>query len=392
MSASERTQPSAGALGAFRVIELGMYGSAPICSMLLADFGADVIKVEPPEGDFYRQLPPFEQGESHYFMSVNRNKRSVVLDLKTDSGRQALGKLIASADVLVENFRPGVLTRLGFGYEQCAQLNPALVYCSISGFGQTGPQREEPGLDLIVQGYSGMMLSSGEDNQAPFKIAPAVPDVMGGQSAAYAILAALLARERSGLGQFVDISLLDTSIFSMQLVYLPQWLGSGESPARNGSGHPSMVPMQAFRAGDGRWFNLVGNTDRMWSAACKAMGRDDLSVDPRFATNAGRTANRRELLGILEPLFATRSAHDWVELFKEAGIPCGPVNDLAQAMATPQVKAREMLVDMPHPRLGHVKTIGIAPKLTATPGTLRRHAPGLGEHTEEVLREISGGD
>ena len=376
------------ALDGLRVVELGMYGAAPICSMLLGDFGADVIKVEPPEGDFYRRLPPLEAGESHYFMSVNRNKRGIVLDLKTSGGKEALHGLLATADVLVENFRPGALARLGFGAQACAARYPRLVYCSISGFGQTGPQKDDAGLDLILQGYSGMMLASGEAGQVPLKIAPAVPDVMGAQTAAFAVLTALLARHRTGKGQVLDISLFDASLFSMQLGYLPQLLGSGDLPPRVASSHASMVPMQAFRAADGKWFNLVANADRMWTAACGAMGRTDLRDDPRFVTNAKRVENREALLAVLEPTFLTRPADDWIALFKSAGIPCGPVNDLAEAIRSPQAAARHMLAECPHPRLGSVETVGIAPKLSATPGRLARPAPLLGEHTEEILRGL----
>ena len=375
------------ALDGVRVLELGMYGAAPLCCMQLADFGADVIKVEPPHGDFYRQLPPLEDGESHYFMSVNRNKRSVVLDLKTETGRAALRRLIATADVVVENFRPGVLEKLGFSYEDCRAVQPNLIYCAISGFGQTGPQRLEAGQDLIVQGYTGMMWCSGEEGQIPLKLAPAVPDVMAGQSAAYAIAMALFVRERTGVGQFIDIALYDTSIQAMQLSYLARYLGDGTLPGRHGSGHPSMVPAQAFQAGDGAWFNVVANTDAMWAGLCQALQDPELARDPRFAERGARAEHAASVLALLEARFATQPRAVWLERFKAVGLPCGPVNHLDELVDAPQTAARAMIVEHPHPRLGPLRTVGIAPKLSATPGRISRHAPALGEHTEEVLRE-----
>lgn len=376
------------ALESVRVLELGMYGAAPLCCMQLADFGADVIKIEPPQGDFYRQLPPIEKGESHYFMSVNRNKRSVVLDLKTEIGKDALRKLITTADVLVENFRPGVLDKLGFSYEACRALQPSLIYCSISGFGQTGPQKYEAGQDLIVQGYTGMMVCTGEEGQAPLKIAPAVPDVMAGQMAAFAIAMALFVRERSGVGQYLDIALYDASIHAMHLSYLARFLGDGTLPGRHGSGHPSMVPAQSFQAGDGSWFNVVANTDSMWAALCRALGDPVLAQDPRFSQRDERARNAASLLVLLQERFNADSRAEWLERLKAEGLPCGPVNHLDELVDAPQTQAREMIVEYEHPRLGSVRTVGVAPKLSETPGRITRHAPALGEHTEEILREV----
>lgn len=383
MSADLRDGPLAG----IRVIEVGQYGSAPLASMLLADFGADVIKVEPPQGDLYRGMPPMKDGESLYFAGVNRNKRGVALDLKSAEGRDALLAILHKADVLIENLRPGVMARLGLGPKTLLETHPHLVFCSISGYGQDGPIHQEGAYDLIIQGYSGMMAATGEATGEPAKLVPAVPDVLSAQQAAFSILAALRAREVTGRGQHIDIALLDVSLYAHTLIYLPGLFGTGSAPQRLGSAHPEFFPNQAFQAADGKWLNSGASDQRMWRGFCKALDRADLTDDPRFATNADRSANRDELIALLRPIFKTRDRADWLVRLREHNVPASPINDLAEAMASPQAQHRNMHRKVAHPTLGEMDTVGLPAVFSRTPGSVRRPPPQLGEHTEDVLRE-----
>ena len=376
-----------GPLAGIRVVEVGQYGSAPLAAMLLGDFGADVIKVEPPQGDLYRGMPPIKDGESFYFAGVNRNKRGIVLDLKTEEGQAALRAVLVKTDVLIENLRPGVMARLGIGPTSLRQTHPHLVICSISGYGQDGPMHEDGAYDLIIQGYSGMMASTGEAEGAPVKLVPAVPDVLSAQQAAFSIMAALRARDVTGQGQHIDISLLDVAIYAHTLIYLPTVFGTGESPQRLGSAHPEFFPNQAFQAADGKWLNSGASDQRMWRGFCKALERTDLTDDPRFATNALRRENRDELIALLRPLFRTRTRADWLARLREHNVPSSPINDLADALASPQAQYRQMQRTLPHPTLGTMDMVGLPAAFSATPGTVRRHPPRLGEHSAEVLRE-----
>ncbi len=376
-----------GPLDGIRVVEVGQYGSAPLASMLLADFGADVIKVEPPQGDLYRGMPPIEKGESHYFAGVNRNKRGITLDLKSDDGREALLAVLKTADVIIENLRPGVMARLGIGPKTLLESHPHLVFCSISGYGQDGPIHQEGAYDLIIQGYSGMMASTGDADGEPVKLVPAVPDVLSAQQAAFSILAALRAREMTGRGQHIDIALLDVSLYAQTLIYLPGLFGTGTAPQRLGSAHPEFFPNQAFQAGDGKWLNSGASDQRMWRGFCKALERTDLTDDPRFATNADRRANRVELIALLRPIFKTRSRADWLTVLRENNVPSSPINDLADAMASAQAQHRNMHRKIPHPVLGEMSTVGLPAVFSGTPGSVRLPPPQLGEHTADVLRE-----
>ncbi len=383
MSASLRDGPLAG----IRVVEVGQYGSAPLATMLLADFGADVIKVEPPQGDLYRGMPPIKDGESLYFAGVNRNKRGIALDLKTDDGRDALLAVLKTADVIIENLRPGVMARLGLGPKTLLESHPHLVFCSISGYGQDGPIHQEGAYDLIIQGYSGMMATTGDPDGEPVKLVPAVPDVLSAQQAAFSILAALRAREATGRGQHIDIALLDVSLYAMTLIYLPGLFGTGAAPQRLGSAHPEFFPNQAFQAGDGKWLNSGASDQRMWRGFCKALERTDLTDHPHFATNADRRANRDELIALLRPIFKTRSRADWLAVLRENNVPSSAINDVAEAMASPQAQHRNMHRKIPHPVLGEMDMVGLPAIFSATPGSVRLPPPQLGEHTEAVLRE-----
>lgn len=383
MSGSLRDGPLAG----IRVVEVGQYGSAPLATMLLADFGADVIKVEPPQGDLYRGMPPIKDGESLYFAGVNRNKRGIALDLKTDDGRDALLAVLKTADVIIENLRPGVMARLGIGPKTLLESHPHLIFCSISGYGQDGPIHQEGAYDLIIQGYSGMMAATGDPDGEPVKLVPAVPDVLSSQQAAFSILAALRAREATGRGQHIDIALLDVSLYAQTLIYLPGLFGTGAAPQRLGSAHPEFFPNQAFQAGDGKWLNSGASDQRMWRGFCKALERTDLTDHPHFATNADRRAHRDELIALLRPIFKTRSRADWLAVLRENNVPSSAINDVAEAMASPQAQHRNMHRKIAHPVLGEMDMVGLPAIFSATPGSVRLPPPQLGEHTEAVLRE-----
>jgi crotonobetainyl-CoA:carnitine CoA-transferase CaiB-like acyl-CoA transferase len=374
------------ALDGLRVIDLSTHLSGPYCSMLLGDLGADVIKIERPEGDDMRQVPPFVNGESAPFMLFNRNKRGVVLDLKTAAGREACLDLAATADVFLENFRPGVAQRLGLEYATLAHRNPRLVYCSISGFGQTGPYRDRGGFDLIAQAMSGLMSITGEETGQPLRIPVPISDLCAGMFAAFAILAALQARERTGLGQHIDHSLFEAAV-SLGVYEAAGYLATGEVPTRLGPAHRGSAPYQAFRTRDG-WLALGAASQGLWERLCQVLGDESLAADPRFATNARRVQHRRELAELLQARFEREPTEHWLKALEAAGIPAGPVLSYDQVFAHPQTRARDMVVEVDHPRAGRVRLLGIPFKLSATPGRVRRPAPLLGQHTAEVLAEL----
>lgn len=374
----------AGALSGVRVLDLSRILAGPFCTMLLADLGAEVIKVEPPGGDDTRQWgPPFVEGESTYFLSVNRNKKSITLNLKHPRGREIALRLAERCDALVENFRPGTLERLGLGYEDVARVNPRIVYCSISGFGQDGPYRNKPGYDLLAQAMGGMMAITGLPGGEPVKAGMSVADLGAGMFAAIAILAALRHRDRTGQGQRIDVSLLDT-VIAWHTYHATAFFATGEPPRPLGSAHPSIVPYQALRAADGYVVVAVGN-DQLWQRFCCATGLDHLAADPRFGTNAGRVAHREELVRRIEAHLASRPVAYWVEVLEAAGVPVGPILNLDRIYTDPHVLHRQMVVEVDHPTAGPIRLTGIPMMLSATPGEVRLPPPLLGQHTEEVL-------
>lgn len=375
-------------LEGIRVLDLSRILSGPYCTMLLADLGADVVKVERPgSGDDTRQWgPPFVNGESAYFLSINRNKRSLAVDVSRPEGLEVVHRLALRSDVVIENFRPGVADRLGVGYPALSRLNPRLVYCSISGFGQTGPYRDRPGYDAVAQAMSGMMAITGPPDGPPTKHGMSIADLTAAMWAAVAIVTALLEREHSGLGQYVDVSLLDSQV--SWLTYVASgYFASGREPGRYGSAHPSIVPYQPFQTRDG-WIMVAVGTDGQWQALCRAAGTPDLGSDPRFATNEGRVRHREVLLERLNGLFASRSTAEWIEALLAAEVPCGPLYRVSQVFEDPQVRHREMVVQLHHPKAGPLRMTGIPVKFQATPGSVRRPPPLLGEHTVEVLSEL----
>ncbi len=373
-------------LDGIRVIDLSRVVSGPHCTMTLGDMGADVIKIEEPgRGDESRAFgPPFLGGESPYYLSVNRNKRSCTVNLKHDAGRAIVWRLIAGADVVIENFRPGAAARLGLDYEAVAARHPRVVYCSISGFGDRGPDASRPGYDLIVQGESGLMDLTGEPDGPPTRIGTAIADLTAGMMAAQGILLALYARQTIGRGQHVKIAMLD-AVASLLTYNAGNYFASGESPTRRGNDHASVAPYQTLRASDG-WINLGVANDSLWVRYCNAVGRPDLRDDTRFATAPERVRHREALMPIIVELTAVRTVAQWMDLLGAAGVPCGRIRTVAEVCNNPQLTTRGKVVDHPHPTAGQVRMIGQPIELSETPGRIDRAPPLLGQHTDEVLR------
>lgn len=372
-------------LQGIRVLDLTRVLAGPYCTMVLGDLGAEVIKVESPEGDETRGWgPPFTDGESAYYLCINRNKRGIVVDFKTAEGRDLLQRLIGQSDVLVENFRPGSLARFSLDFESVSTLNPRLIYCSITGFGQTGPLRDKPGYDFMIQAMGGIMSVTGEPKGEPMKTGVAVADLFAGQNAVIAILAALQARTLTGRGQHLDIALFDSQLGWLANV-ASNYLISGNLPKRHGNAHANIVPYQSFSASDG-WFVVAVGNDRQFAKMCEVIGKSDLASDARFATNSARVQNREALLAILKPVFLTKTVNEWLDLIGDE-FPCGPINTLEHVFSNPQVAARDMLIHMQHPTIGDLPLVGSPLKFSDTPVEYKLPPPRLGEHTEEVLRE-----
>jgi crotonobetainyl-CoA:carnitine CoA-transferase CaiB-like acyl-CoA transferase len=378
------------------VLDLSRILSGPYCSMYLGDFGARVIKLEHPDGgDDTRGFgPPFVGGESTYFMSINRNKESVAIDFKHARGGELLRTLASRADILLENFRPGALTRLGLDYEAVRALNPRLIYCSISGFGHSGDPDwvRRPGYDLAIQGMGGLASLTGPADGPPYKVGTSIADIIAGLYALAGILVALHARARTGRGQHVDVSMLDGQI-SLLTYHAGIHFATGAVPARRGNQHPSISPYETYRARDG-FVNIAVGNDAQWRALCRAAGAPlaALADDARYATNAARVERRAELAAILEPAVAARTVDEWIALCDGAGIPCGPILNVAEALAHPQVRARNMVVPLAHPTAGDIRVTGVPVRLSDTPGAVRSPPPRLGEHTRAVLAEVLGLD
>lgn len=371
-----------------RVLDLSRVLAGPYCTMVLGDLGAEVIKVEPPEGDETRGWgPPFAGGESAYYLCVNRNKRSMVVNLKTEEGKNILREFAMQSDVLVENFRPGTLKKFGLDFETLQALNPGLVYCSISGFGQTGSLRDKPGYDFMIQAMGGIMSVTGEPDGEPMKVGVAVADLFAGQNAVIAILAALQARTFTGKGQFIDIALFDSELGWLANV-ASNFLISGNAPKRYGNAHANIVPYQSFQSSDGWLVVAVGN-DKQFEAFCQVIGQPDLSIDPKFQTNKVRVENREALIAMLKPIFMQKTVSEWLALIGDR-FPCGPINNFEQVFSMPHVQEREMLVQMEHPTIGALPLVGSPLKMGGTPVSYRLPPPLMGQHTSEVLQNVLG--
>jgi crotonobetainyl-CoA:carnitine CoA-transferase CaiB-like acyl-CoA transferase len=374
-----------GPLDHITVLDFTRVLSGPYCTMQLADMGARVIKVEQPgKGDDTRAWgPPFVNGESAYFLSINRNKESLTLDLKHPGASRLLDALLAKTDVLVENFRPGAMSRLGLGHEQLAGRFPRLVYCSISGFGQTGPRRSEPGYDAVVQAEGGLMSITGAADGQPFRLGVAISDIVSGMFAAQGIAFALLARERTGVGQLVDVGMLDAT--AALLTYQAGiYFATGSTPGRLGNRHPTIVPYETFEASDGDFVIAVGN-DEQWRRFCSSVGLESLAFDERFETNRARIAHYTALRPLLAEKLRTRTRAEWVGDLRGAGVPCGSVRDVAEVLQDPQLQARGMIQQVEHAIAGAMRVTGVPIKLSQTPGSVRTPPPALGEHTAAIL-------
>jgi crotonobetainyl-CoA:carnitine CoA-transferase CaiB-like acyl-CoA transferase len=378
--------PPTAPLAGITVLDFTRVLSGPYCTMLLADMGARVIKIEQPrKGDDTRAWgPPFIGAESAYFLSVNRNKESLTLDLKSAAAQPIVARLLDKADVIVENFRPGAMARLGLGYDRVAAAHPSIVYCSISGFGQSGPRRDEPGYDAVIQAEGGLMSITGEADGPPYRLGVAISDIVAGMFAFQGTAMALFARTRTGRGQLVDVGMLDTT--AALLTYQSgNYFATGAAPQRLGNRHPTIVPYETFAASDGDFVVAVGN-DALWRAFCRACGLDALGEDPRYATNQQRVMGYDEIRPVIADCLITRSRADWIETLGAAGVPCGSVRDVGEVIEDPQLVARDMVQAVEHATLGTIRVLGVPIKLSDTPGGVRTAPPTLGQHTDAILR------
>ena len=377
-----------GPLTGLTVLDLTRVLSGPYCTMMLGDMGARVIKVEQPgKGDDTRGWgPPFQNGESSYFLSVNRNKESMTLNFKHPDGRKVLDRLIAEADVIVENFRPGTLARQNLDYETVSATHPRLVYCSISGFGQTGPRRSEPGYDAVMQGEGGLMSITGPNEGTPYRLGVAIADIVSGMFAAYGVAMGLLARERTGRGQYIDVGMLD-SVAAILTYQAGICFATGQAPPRLGNQHPTIVPYETLAVADGDIVVAVGN-DTLFTKFCEVLETPTLAEDVRFATNKGRVEHQDALRPLLAERLRTHPRQHWLKALKQAGVPCGAVRDLAEVLSDPQLVERMMVLPMTHPNAGAVQVIGVPVKMSASPGAVRTPPPVLGQHTHQILEKL----
>jgi formyl-CoA transferase len=379
-----------GPLSGVRVLDLTRVVAGPYCSMFLGDLGAEVVKVEQPgAGDDTRGWgPPFAGGESAYYLSINRNKQSLTLDLKSKRAVELLRQLVKAADVIIENFRPGTMERLGLGEKELRELNPRLIYASLTGFGADGPMSDWPGYDLIVQAWGGLMSVTGTPDGEPVKVGVAIVDLVAGLMLGKAITAALFAREKIGVGQRIDTSLLEAEVASLINVG-SNYLVGGKVPTRWGNAHPNIVPYQNFQTADG--YLVIGvASEVIWKRFCEAIGQSDLIDDPRFAENSKRVENRSALIALLSEMFLERPNNTWFTLLTDAEVPCAPVQTIDQVFQAPQVLQRDMLIEVDHPTAGKVRMAGIPVKFSVTPATVRMPPPLLGEHNDAILRTWLG--
>ena len=377
------------ALDGLRVLDLTQVMAGPFCSMLLCDMGADVIKVEPPAGDSTRRMPGAVGTDSPSFNAVNRGKRGIVVDLKQPAGRDAVRRLAAVSDVLVENYRPGVLAKFGLGYPELSQQCPRLVYAAVSGYGQTGPSAGKGGFDLVAQGVSGLMSVTGEAGRPPVKAGIPVTDLGAALFALAGILSALLARARTGRGQLVDTSLVDAGV-ALSVWEATQYFSGRGVPERLGSAHRMNAPYQAIRCADG-YMTIGAANDRTFRRLCEALGHSEWAADPEYRDDTRRIRNREALAARIEAVMETRPRAHWTERLESHGVPCGPINDYAEVMADPHVQARGLVVETEHPTLGRIRTLGTPIKLSETPLSPGRPAPRLGQHTDDVLGDAGFG-
>ncbi|GGA89038.1 CaiB/BaiF CoA transferase family protein [Ornithinibacillus halotolerans] len=375
-----------GALANIRVLDLTRVLAGPYCTMILGDLGAEVIKVEAPGGsdDTRKWGPPFQNEVSAYYLCANRNKKSITIDLKSEDGIDTIKNLVKESDVIIHNFKTGTMERFGINYEELEKINPGIVYCSITGFGETGPYKDLPGYDFIIQGMSGLMSITGDEKSGPQKLGVAITDILTGLYAAIGIQAALLERQNSGRGQKLDLSLYDAAVSSLINIG-SNYLMSGKIPERLGNHHANIVPYQTFQTMDGEMVIAVGN-DKQFRALCKIIGKEEFSEDSRFQSNPARVEHRNILVPLIQEVLLTKPTSYWLDKCHENNIPCGPIQNIQQVTEDPQLHARDMFLEMDHPTAGLIKMIGSPLKLSRTPVTLRHHPPIAGEHNEDILQ------
>ena len=380
-----------GPLEDIRILDLSWVLAGPFCTMNLSDLGAEVIKLERPNvGDLARGNAPFIDGESSYFMSINRGKKSITIDLQTEKGKELFLKLIGKVDVIVENFVPGTMKRLGLDYDTVKEYNPRIIYASLSGFGQSGPHAQNRALDVIIQAAGGLMSITGETDGPPVKPGASIGDLTAGLFTGIGILSALHERERSGKGQYIDISMLDCQLSILENAFA-RYFATGEIPKRLGTRHAVFTPFQAFETKDGYIvIAMVGGARNQWPLFCAIIGHLELMDDERYQTGASRTEYYDELAPILNEVLKTKTTNEWIKELSEVGIPCGPINNIADVAADPQVAHRNMIIDVPHAKLGKVKMINTPVKLSRTPGGVEASAPELGQNTGEILQNLLG--
>ena len=378
-------------LEGIRVLDLSRVLAGPYCTMMLADYGADIIKIEPPgDGDDSRAFGPFVGKESAYFMSLNRNKRSITLNFKHQQEVELFQEMVKKADVVVENYRPGTMEKFGLGYDELKKINPRLIYAACSGFGHTGPYRDKPAYDIIVQAMGGVMSITGPENGEPTRIGASVGDIMAGMFTAYGVMMALFHRERTGEGQKVDVGMLDCQVAVLENA-IARYVTSGIVPKPLGNRHPSITPFASFTAKDGHIIVGAGN-DRLWQKLCNLLERPALLTDPRFIDNAARTANVKELSVILDSIFVKKTISRWLDELEAAGLPCAPINTIDKVVNDPHIAARNMIIEVEHPVAGKLKMAGAPVKMSAAPGVPPSPAPLLGQHTAAIMQELLGWD
>lgn len=378
-------------LEGIRVLDLSRVLAGPYCTMMLADYGADIIKIEPPgDGDDSRAFGPFVGKESAYFMSLNRNKRSITLNFKHQQEVELFQEMVKKADVVVENYRPGTMEKFGLGYDELKKINPRLIYAACSGFGHTGPYRDKPAYDIIVQAMGGVMSITGPENGEPTRIGASVGDIMAGMFTAYGVMMALFHRERTGEGQKVDVGMLDCQVAVLENA-IARYVTSGIVPKPLGNRHPSITPFASFTAKDGHIIVGAGN-DRLWQKLCNLLERPDLLTDPRFLDNAARTANVKELSAILDSIFIHKTISQWLDELEAAGLPCAPINTIDKVVNDPHIAARNMIIEVEHPVAGKLKMAGAPVKMSAAPTIASSPAPLLGQHTAAIMKDLLGWD
>ncbi len=376
-----------GPLDGIKVLDLTRVLAGPYATMLLGDLGAEVIKIEQPgTGDESRNFGPFKNGFSLYFMSVNRGKRSITLNLKTERGHAIFKQLLAHTDIVVENFRPGTMKKLGLDYDTLKTERPSLIYAACSGFGQTGPYAQQGAYDMIIQGMGGIISITGEPEGPPVRVGTSISDITAALFTTIGVLSALHHRNQTGKGQFVDVAMLDSLVAVLENAVV-RYFATGEAPKPLGARHPAITPFEAFASADGHVIIALGN-DTLWAKFCEHVNRQDLISDARFRTNADRTENHAELFLILSEIMSQRTTDDWIDALGKIGVPCGPINAMDKVVSHPQVQAREMITQVAHHITGAVEVPGVPIKLSETPGNVDAPAPSLGEHTTEILTDI----